>query len=213
MKDFKGAIFDLDGTLLDSMWVWRDVDVKFLAKRGFELTTDYIEAISAKAFKAAADYTVERFQLKEKAEDIINEWFNMAHKSYSTEVFLKPNAREYLEKLKDDGIKLAVATASAENLFKPALINNNIYDFFETIVTADEVERGKGFPDIYLKAAENLKLKPEECVVYEDIFKGIQGAKAGNFYTVAVYDKHSEYEQEKLKKFADKYILDFEELM
>ena len=213
MREFKGAIFDLDGTLLDSMWVWRDIDIRFLDKRGYELTPDYIEAISAKAFKAAAEYTIERFKLEETAEDIIEEWHSMAYESYSTKVVLKPNAKEYLERLKAKGIKLAVATASAETLFKPALINNGIYDFFDTIVTADEVERGKGFPDIYLKASKNLNLLPEECIVYEDIFKGIQGAKAGNFYTVGVYDKHSEYEQDKIKKLADKYIKDFAELL
>lgn len=213
MKDFKGAIFDLDGTLLDSMWVWRDIDIRFLAKRGYEVTMDYIEEISAKNFKAAAEYTIERFKLSENPQDIIEEWHEMACDAYAKEVLLKPGAKQYLYQLKKRGIKLAVATASAESLFKPALINNGIYDCFETFVTADEVKRGKGFPDIYIKAAENLKLEIKDCVVYEDIFKGIEGAKAGNFYTVGIYDKHSEYEQEKIKKLADLYITDFKQLL
>lgn len=209
---FKGAIFDLDGTLLDSMGVWRKVDEDFLGKRGFAVPEDYLKKITSMEFQTAAEYTIERFSLNETPEDVIAQWHAMVVDAYTYHVRLKPHVKEYLNRLKAEGVAIALATAASPDLYVPALRNNGVLDYFQAFVSVHEVARGKGFPDIYEKAAETLQLKPQDCVVFEDILKGIQGAKMGGFQTVAVYDAASWYEQEELKQTADRYITDFSQL-
>ena len=213
MKQYKGAIFDLDGTLLDSMRVWDDIDIAFLKKRGLEVPPDYQEAITPLGFLEAARYTIRRFGFPETPEELIQEWHQMAVDAYTYEVELKDGAAEYLRYLKEKGIRMAVATSSSPELYEPALKRNGIYEYFKAFVTVSEVKRGKGFPDIYEKAAEKLSLPPETCVVYEDILKGVEGAKMDDFYVVGVEDIHSSYEKNEIMQLSDRYILSFEELL
>lgn len=213
MKEFKGAIFDLDGTILDSMWVWKQVDINFLGKRGIELPADYVKAISTLNLRTAAEYTIERFGLQDAVEDVMDEWFQMAVQEYAEDVQLKSGVREYLAYLKAKGVKIAIATSSHEGLFLPCLENNEIYEFFDAIVTTMEVKRGKEFPDVYEEAANRLQLKVTDCMVFEDIHKAVRAAKEGGFYVVAVEEEHSADDREEIKKLADKYIKDFEEMM
>lgn len=209
----KGAIFDLDGTLLDSMGIWEEIDRKFLKKRGLDVPQDYLDIITPMGFLEAAEYTVKRFGFLDKPEALVEEWFAMAVYSYGHEIGLKPYAAQYLRSLKENGIKIAAATSSDNVLFLPALENNRIDQYFDCYVTTKEVERGKGFPDIYIEAADRLGLLPKDCVVFEDIYAGIAGAKAGGFYTVAVEERYSLADREKIKAEAERYIVDFSELL
>ncbi|MBE5927035.1 MAG: HAD family phosphatase [Lachnospiraceae bacterium] len=206
------AIFDLDGTVLDSMGVWRQIDYEFLGKRGIEVPDDYLKEITALGFEAAARYTIDRFGFKETPEEIIDEWYAMAIDAYTNDVVLKPGAKAYIKKLHKDGIKLAVATASDEELYKPALIRNDIYDCFDVFVTVRDVTRPKGFPDIYEKAADLLGVPVNECIVFEDVLKGVQGAKLGNFRVVAMRDEHSAFDKKAIIEKADRYIENFDEM-
>lgn len=206
------AIFDLDGTVFDSMGVWRQIDYDFLGKRGIEVPDDYLKEISALGFEAAARYTIDRFGFDETPQELINEWYDMAIEAYTNDVGLKPGAAKYIRELHKKGIKLAVATASDEALYKPALIRNGIYDCFDVFVTVRDVERPKGFPDIYEKAADLLGVSVNECVVFEDVLKGVQGAKMGNFKVIAMHDEHSDFDKENIKREADKYIENFDEM-
>ncbi len=213
MSDIKAAIFDLDGTLVDSMYVWHKVDVDFLSERGFEVPDDYSKAIKTMHFETAAEYTIARFNLNETVEDIVSVWLNMAVNEYAYNVRLKVGAKEFIEKLKADGLQLGIATSSKPFLAEPVLKNNGIYDYFNTICCTSEVGRDKRHPDIYLRTADKLGVKPKECVVFEDIIDGINGANTAGMYTVAVYDAESSSEKEVLKRMADKYIMSFEELL
>lgn len=209
----RGAIFDLDGTLLDSMGVWRKIDEDFLGKRGFVVPPDYLAAITSKNFDTAAEYTIARFGLPESREEVIAEWFAMAQHSYAYEVKAKPYVLEYLQQLKEEGVRIAAATSSDERLFLPCLKHLGLYEYFDAFAVTAEVPRGKGFPDVYRLASERINLSPDACVVYEDILKGIEGAKMGDYYTVGVEDIHSAYEKEDIQRFADRYIVSFEELL
>lgn len=213
LENIKGAIFDLDGTILDSSWVWEQVDMTFLGDRGFEVPDDYVEAISPLGAEKAAVYTVERFGLNENPADLVREWFDMAKKEYHSRVVCKPYAISYIKKLHDRGVKMAVATSSDRELFLPTLEREGILKYFDDIVTVNEVERGKGFPDIYEEAARRINLEPKDCVVFEDILTGISGAKKGNFNVVAVRDENSVQYMDKIKRLADYYIECYSELL
>lgn len=213
LNHLNGFVFDLDGTLLDSMWVWGEVDRRFLLKRGIELPGDYMEAVNALEFSQAADYTINRFGLNDTPETLIREWTDLSREAYANEVKLKPMAKEYLTFLKARGAKLGVATSSAEELFIPALKNNGIYDCFSAIVTTRQVSRGKKFPDVYLETARQMNVKPEECAVFEDTLSGLQGAASGGFLTVGVYDALSTADQDQMICKADLYIRSFSELL
>ena len=210
---WKGAVFDLDGTLLDSMGVWRKIDRDFLAKRGMEVPMDYMKAISAMHFYQAAEYTIQRFGFTDTPEMLVEEWKDMAKEAYAHEVGLKPGVSEYLKALKACGVKIAAATSGEKSLFLPCLENNGILGDFDVLVTTAEAKRGKGFPDVYELAAEKSGLSNIECMVFEDILQGIRGAKMGHFAVTGILDEHSGFEWDEIRKEADRYAVDFTELL
>lgn len=213
LKNIEGAVFDLDGTLLDSSWVWEKVDEKFLGDRGFQVPDDYVDEISPLGAERAAVYTIEQFGLNEDKDDIVREWIEMAKKEYATEVVCKPYAKEFLEELHKLNIKMAVATSSDRELFMKTLEREGILKYFQKIVTVDEVERGKGYPDIYEEAARRIKVNPHKCLVFEDILAGVTGASLGEFNVVAVFDEKSKHNWEKIKSISKYSINDYKELL
>lgn len=213
MSDIKAAIFDLDGTLIDSMYVWEKVDHDFLTERGIPVTQEYIDNVRCMFFETAAKYTIETYNLSESIEQIVQIWLNMARHEYEFNVKLKQGVFQYLEFLKSRNVKIGIATSSNPYLTKPVLEHNGISRFFDTICYTSQVGKGKEFPDIYLYTAEKLGAKPSECVVFEDIVEGIRSAETAGMKTVAVYDSTSENQADILKKIADKYIFDFLELL
>lgn len=203
---YKYAIFDLDGTLLDSSDVWTKVDEEFLRKRNIPMTQEYAEEIKKHNFESGAVYTVNRYNLEEDPKDIVNEWYNMAVKAYREDINLKPGAFDFLKKLKKLGVKLAVATSSDEILYKDCLIRNGIYDFFDAFVQTKEVNRGKEFPDVYVEAAKRIGASIKDCLVFEDLYMAINAAKSVGFKTIGVYDKSNLEDIKFIKDKSDYYI-------
>ena len=213
IKNFKGAIFDLDGTLLDSMHIWHDVDEEFFRRRNLKVTPEYIEVIKNMHLKAAAVYTKEKYNIKEDIDEIVEEWLDLCTQGYLNNVDLKPGVYEYLKMLSDKGIKMAFATASEKQVCEGVLKKHKIFDFFSSFAYVSEINIGKTEPDIYLLAAERIGVKAEECIVFEDIIEGIRGAKKGNFTVCGVFDKSSAKDEDEIRKTADYYIKSFEELL
>ena len=211
LEKIKGIIFDLDGTILDSCSIWGDVDKEFFNKRGLEVPDDYGEAIGHIGLDKAADYTIERFNLKEKKEDINKEWKSGVLDHYAHNVKLKPHAYEFIKSLKKRGIKCCAATANDEDCYKSALINNGIIDDFDFVLEVGSFKSGKDKPDVYFEGARRLGIKVSECAVFEDLLTPIKTAKKAGFLTVGVYEETSKDEEEK-KKIADIYIKDYNEL-
>ncbi len=203
----EGVIFDLDGTLLDSTWVWSQIDTDFLKKRGFEVPKDYSTAIMAMGFEEVAKYTIKRFLLQETKEDVMAEWDAMARDAYAHDVKLKKGAKELLLWLKKQDIKMSVATSNSASLFEPCLKNLGIYDFFHSFTETGDVKRGKEFPDVYLKAAEKMGVNPSNCFVFEDILPAVLGAKKGGFQTVLVREPKWNYAKEDFDLICD-YAVD-----
>ncbi len=211
--DFSAAIFDLDGTLIDSMGVWSKVDEDFLGRRGRPLTPEYSAAVSAMSFREAAEYTVGRYGFSDTPEEIMAEWLRMVQDEYAHRIALKPFVREYLAFLAARGVRLGVATASPPELYGPVLKNNGVFDRFRAFASVGEVARGKSSPDIFLLAAERLGARPGDCVVFEDTLPGILGAKAAGMTTVGVYERHSDPLRDKIRAEADFYIAGFGQLL
>jgi HAD superfamily hydrolase (TIGR01509 family) len=203
------VIFDLDGTLIDSMWLWAKIDEVFLTKRGFETPPDYMEAVCMLSYHDAADYTIKRFALRESREAIVREWVEMAAYEYGHHIALKPYVREYLTLLKQRGIKLGVATGSSSVLYGPALENNRIQSFFDVVCSVEEVQRGKAFPDLFLYTAERLKVSPARCLVFEDMPQAIRSAKSAGMTVYGVYDEASKARWEEIRQTADGVLYDF----
>lgn len=213
LKDIKGAIFDLDGTLVDSTWVWKQIDNDYLKSKGYTVPDNLHSEISHLSFTQVAGYFKEKFNLSDSIDDILNDWHNMAYNHYSQNVKLKDGVKEFLDDLKKKNIKIALATSNSRPLLEVCLKNNNIYDYFDSITTTDEVSRGKNFPDVYLLAASKINVNPNECVVFEDIPAAIKGAKLADMKVVAVYDEYSTTEKQELINISDKYIHSYKELL
>lgn len=207
--DFEAAIFDLDGTLLNSMDVWEQIDIAFLKKRNLPVPADYVTEICARSFEEAVRYTIDLFGLAESAGDIIDEWNDMAAYEYAHNVKLLPYALDYLLHLKANGIKLAVATELPRELFLPCLENNSVLGLFDTLCSTDEVGRGKEFPDVFELAARRLQAAPQRCIVFDDVLPAIKSAKQANMIVCGVYDKYSAMHRTEIERLADYYVFDF----
>ena len=207
----KAYIFDLDGTLFDSIHVWRDLDEVFLSKRGFPVPEDYAEHIASLTLPQAAEYTIKRFGLQEKPEDILEEWMAVAKNTYATKVKLKPYAKEYLTALKEQGAKLAIATSGVPELFMATLHNTGIFHLFDAICHAREVGVSKSKPDIFYLAAEKLNVHVSECVLFDDLLVALKTAKSIGMKTYGVYDIAAEKDWEEIKQTADALLYDFKD--
>lgn len=213
IKDFDGIIFDLDGTFIDSMSVWNDVDEAFFRKRGILMPEDYKEAIKTMHFASAAKYTKERFNLPDTEESIAEEWHSLCIEQYRTTVKLKSGAGEFIKLCKEYGLKTSYATASSDELCEAVLGNNGVIRYFDSKTYVHEVKNDKSEPDVYLRAAEKIGAAPERCLVVEDILIGVKSAKRAGFTVIAMFDETSRSDWEEMCRIADKNIRSFEELM
>ncbi|MDD7267652.1 MAG: HAD family phosphatase [Lachnospiraceae bacterium] len=213
MREFKGVIMDLDGTVLDSAHVWSRVDEIFLQRRGFAVPDDYMEAISTIGFSRAADYTITRFRLNEEPQAIMAEWLALAGEAYANDVGLKPGVYAYLEHLQRLQIPVAVATSNHPDLYRSALDRNGITRFFSAHTVAAEVKTGKDQPDIYHLAASKLGLAASDCLVFEDIVEAARGAKKAGAAVIGVFDIAVKQHFEMLRQVTDRVIYDFRELI
>ncbi len=171
MNNIKAAIFDLDGTLVDSMWVWKQIDIDYLSKKGHSVPKNLNDEITHLSFSQTAEYFKNKFSLEDSIEEIMNDWNTMAYNYYTNDIKLKPGGLQYLLKLKELGIKIGLATSNSYPLLEAVLKKRDIYNLFDAIVTTEEAKKSKSNPDVYLMAATRLDVKPSECIVFEDIIE------------------------------------------
>ncbi len=211
--NFSGAIFDMDGTLLDSMGVWRGITARFLERRGIALSDEMTEKFRSMTLEESLPLIVDIFKLSDSVDKVFDEFNELAKEEYMNNILFKPYAKRYLQKLHGNGIKIAIATSGYDALCRGALKRLGALDYIDAIALSSEVGVNKGNPDVYLLAAERLGVAPAECMVYEDILLGIKGAKKAGMYTTAVADPSNDNEWEELKTTADMYILSWDELL
>lgn len=183
-------IFDVDGTLLDSMTVWNQADTVFLNSRGFEVTPDYTDYVKSVRIEDAAVYTKERYHLSDTPEQIMAEWKAFVNRAYAEDVLLKDGAYEYLSTAKSMGFKTACATALTRENIDASFSRLKIHDMFDVIIALDDMPHlpDKSEPDIYLHTASLLQADPHSTVIFEDVPIALKGASKGGFITCAVWD-------------------------
>lgn len=210
---FQAVIFDLDGTLIESTSIWSKIDEEFFAKRNMKVPLDYFEKIKSFTFTESAEYTKKTYNFPESVEEIKQEWLDMAEVEYYKNIKIKEGVKEYLKYLKENKIKIGLATAAPRNLYEGVLKNNDIYIYFDTFSDTSEVGKSKESPDVYILAAEKLGVAPSECLVFEDILSAIKTAKSIGMTVCGVYDECSLNDKEEILDTADFYINSFREML
>ena len=204
----KGAIFDLDGTLLDSMFIWDTIGEEYLRSLGKEPHEDLKETFMTLTLEEAAEYYREHYGVTLSVKEIVDGVNAMVEQTYRTKVTLKPGISEYLAWLKENGVRMCVATVTDRYLVEETLERLGVRHYFSEIFTCAEVGFGKDKPIIYQKALEHLGTEKSDTYVFEDLPFALNTAKTDGFPTVGVYDRH-EAHQDDLKELADYYIFDF----
>lgn len=208
--DKRFAIFDMDGTLIDSMDYWCDLGREYLYKYGItEGIADILEEVGTKTMSQGSRLFKENFPNLPEIPDIISELNSMIEGHYRHDVKLKCGVAEYLKKLKSSGVRMCLASATDKWLVKICMERLGVSQYFEFMLSCEDVGAGKEEPDIYLEAARRFDCEPGEAAVFEDVIYAANTAKEAGFYTVAVYDKNATCQWDRLVSTADEVIEDW----
>ena len=213
LKGIEAIIFDIDGTLVDSMWVWTDIDDLFLEKYHLTKPEGFHEGMEGKSYSETAQYFLDLFpELPHTREELEEEWYQMAYEIYTTQISLKKGAYEFIKEMHAKGIKMGIATSNNRELAEGALTNNKVLEYMSSIWTSCEAKAGKPNPAVYLNVAKDLKVDPSKCLVFEDVPMGILAGKNAGMKVCAVDDPFSRPQEAKKRELADYYIQDYDDI-
>lgn len=204
----KGAIFDADGTLFDSMYIWDTIGEVYLRSIGYEPRENLNETFRNMSLYQAACYYRTEYGVTLSTDEIMDGVNKMIEDYYRSVVVLKPHAAEFLQRLKANGVKMCIATATDRYLIEPTLERCGIREYFSEIFTCSSVGHGKDEPVIYREAMKHLKTDKSNTVVFEDALYAIKTAKRDGFTVAAIYDEY-EKNQAEIKNLADCFLADF----
>ena len=207
----KGVIFDLDGTLIDSMYLWEKADYALLKKYDCVPDEEYLAVIPTLTFEEGTKYIISKYKLNRTQEQIKKELWDLAYEQYAHHVELKQGAAEILEKFKKRNFKIAMATSSIPQMCEAVLKRYQLYDYFETIVFSEQIGKSKIEPHIYIETAKKIGLTPQQCYVFEDVPFAAQSAKKSGAKVIGIYDAYSAKEEKKMKEICDTYLYHFNE--
>ncbi|MGL5977834.1 MAG: HAD family hydrolase [Erysipelotrichaceae bacterium] len=209
----KGYVFDLDGTLIDSIPVWKMVDELYLEQLSLPFTDEIAQKIKAQSFAQTAAFYIAYFNLDKTVEEVQAEWFAMVQHHYANTIPLKAGVRVFLETLKANGLPMAIASSCDPRLIRESLALHGLDSMFDFIITSGELGKSKSQPDIYLYCAKRMGLEPEDIVVFEDLSIAMRSAYRAGFQVVAVKDEDSENDIAHIERFSHHYIEDFTQLL
>jgi HAD superfamily hydrolase (TIGR01509 family) len=208
----KAAIFDMDGTLLDSMWVWEKLADEYLLSIGVNPPSDLREHLKPLSLLDSCYYMKETLKIDKSPKQMNQEMEGILEGYYKEKFQLKPFVKETLDLLKSKGIRMCVATATDDRLVEMALSRLRIMDYFEFIQTSNSCGIGKKDPRFFKLTIEKLNLDPKEIWVFEDAVHCVISAKKCGLNVVAIKDESASDDIEEIKKYADVYIRNFSEL-
>lgn len=188
-KDFDAVIFDMDGTLLDSMWAWRGENRMFLSRHGLPIPKEFELGIDTMSSHALARYVEKQYPDRFTFDTVISEYLESMKKHYVTDVFPKKGAERFLGKLKENGIKMCVATATPRENAKMALSLHGLLDYFEFVTDDSENGISKSKPEYYGIVAKRLGVQPDRCVMFEDSLYAMNAAKAAGLTPFGIEEK------------------------
>lgn len=205
----RGAIFDVDGVLLNSMPVWENLGELYLRRLGIEAEKDLGTRLYTMSLEESAKYLIGQYRLDKTPEQVIAEVNLEVKDFYKNRVPLKEGARQYLSELKERGVPMVIATTGDRKNAEAALKRLKVFQFFQGIFTCSEIGSGKNEPDIYYTAALQMDTEPSQTWVFEDAFHAIRTAKQAGFRTVGVYDKANDRDLAGIWNTADIYLPEF----
>ena len=211
-KDIKGAIFDCDGVLFDSMWMWRIVEVEYLESLGVTSREDLSKALRTLAPQEVAEYFRTEYGLTKTLEEIIDGKNALMSDFYNREVLLKPGVSRVLDLFRKHGIKMCAATATDRYLVEAAMQKTGILGYFGRIFTCSEEKTSKSRPDIFIRAAGFLGTEIKETLVVEDALHSIRSAKNAGFPVAGVFDQTADIHQDEIRMLCDHYFLTVDEM-
>lgn len=208
----KAAIFDMDGTLVDSMEIWGKCCVAPLEKMNIPYPGDLINIITPMGYGDMSEYYKNTFGLDMDTDEMVRTIAEKMCIEYET---IKPKEYvfDYLDKLKSQGIKMCVLTATARKMGLPCLERLGLMDYFEFYACCDELGMSKANPEIFRKVASALGFDISECAVFDDNGTAVRTAKKAGAEVFAVYDKTSESQCEEIKKYCDRYVISYKDLL
>lgn len=210
LKDTEAIIFDMDGTLIDSMWIWPSIDDDYLEKYQLQKPENFHEDMEGKSYIEVAQLFLNVFpELNCTMEEVMDEWLDMAYDKYVHQVKMKEGVYDFIMDMRSRGKKIGIATSNANKLVDATLDALDIRPLFDSVRSACEVAKGKPSPDVYLLVAEDMKVKPEHCLVFEDVPMGILAGKNAGMRVCGVDDDFSRPQEVRKKELADYYIQNY----
>lgn len=213
LNNIEAIIFDVDGTIADSMWMWKQIDIEYLGRFGIELPPDLQKNIEGMSFRETAHYFKEYFNISDSVEKMMSDWNAMAANKYRYEIPLKEGVLTFFDGCRRRGVYLGIVTSNSAELLGYLLKAHNLENYFDVIITGSDGLKGKPAPDMYLEAAKRLAVSPKKCLVFEDIIPGILAGKSAGMKVCAIDDLYSRDVILEKKKEADYFIESFIELL
>ena len=213
LNNIEAIIFDVDGTIADSMWMWKQIDIEYLGRFGIELPSDLQKNIEGMSFRETAHYFKEHFSISDSVEKMMSDWNAMAANKYRYEIPLKEGVLTFFDECRRRGVYLGIVTSNSAELLGYLLKAHNLENYFDVIITGSDGLKGKPAPDMYLEAAKRLAVSPKKCLVFEDIIPGILAGKSAGMKVCAIDDLYSRDVILEKKKEADYFIESFIELL
>lgn len=202
----KNIIFDMDGTLLDSMAMWENLGGTYLSTKGIVPPEGIKEVIEAKTLDEAAEYFINELHINGTVTSVVNEILSIIRDKYTYELNMKPNMKDLILSEHSHGSRMCILTTTARDLAIAAMKRIGILDCFENIFTPENMKLSKRTPEIYIKTCEIMGFEPAETIVYEDALYAAKSAKGAGCYLIAVYDDMNKSDWNKIKELADETI-------
>ena len=212
-NDIKVALFDVDGTIIDSMPIWYECTTNFLISKNIDVPDNLMKTISTMSFNNAIAYLKEKFNLYESIEEIKKQVDENVINKYTYEVSAKKSIKEFIDYLKSLNIKCYVLTAGLRKYFMPCFNRLGLVEYFDDIWTSEDFKLNKNDELIYKEISRQIKFKPSDIIFFDDSIRALRAAKLAGLHVVGVFDENSKDDKENILNFADGYINNFEELM